>query len=60
MPRKRYSSDESIHKLREAEVLLSQGQTVQEAVRQLGIAEQTYYPAGAKSMAGWTRARQHD
>lgn len=25
------------------EVLLSQGQTVQEAVRQLGIAEQTYY-----------------
>jgi len=24
-------------------VLLSQGQTVQEAVRQLGIAEQTYY-----------------
>lgn len=43
MPRKRYSSDESIHKLREAEVLLSQGQTVQEAVRQLGIAEQTYY-----------------
>ena len=32
MPRKRYSSDEIIHKLREAEVLLSQGQTVQEAV----------------------------
>ncbi len=43
MPRKRYSPDEIIHKLREAEVLLSQGLTVQEAVRQLGIAEQTYY-----------------
>lgn len=43
MPRKRYASDEIIDKLREAEVLLSQGQTVQEAVRQLGIAEQTYY-----------------
>lgn len=43
MPRKRYSPDEIIHKLREAELLLSQGQTVQEAVRQLGIAEQTYY-----------------
>jgi hypothetical protein len=43
MPRKRYSPDEIIHKLREAEVSLSQGQTVQEAVRQLGIAEQTYY-----------------
>src|SRR5690554_8153886 len=43
MPRKRYSPDQIIHKLREAEVLLSQGQTVQEAARQLGIAEQTYY-----------------
>ena len=43
MPRKRYSPEEIIRKLREAEVLLSQGQTVQEAVRQFGIAEQTYY-----------------
>ena len=43
MPRKRYSPEEIIHKLREAEVLLSQDRTVQEAVRQLGIAEQTYY-----------------
>jgi transposase-like protein len=43
MPRKRYSPEEIIHKLREAEVLLSQDHTVKEAVRQLGIAEQTYY-----------------
>ena len=43
MPRKRYSPDEIIHKLREVEVILSQGKTVQEAVRQLGVAEQTYY-----------------
>ena len=43
MSRKRYSPEEIIHKLREAEVLLSQGQTVGEAARQLGIAEQTYY-----------------
>jgi len=43
MPRRRYSPDQIIHKLRETEVLLSQGQTVQEAARQLGIAEQTYY-----------------
>ena len=43
MPRKRYSPEEVIHKLREAEVLLSQDQTVQQAVRQLGISEQTYY-----------------
>jgi hypothetical protein len=31
MSRKRYSPEETIHKLREAEVLLSQGQTVGEA-----------------------------
>lgn len=43
MPRKRYSPEEIIHKLREADVLLSQGHTAQEAVRQLGISEQTYY-----------------
>ena len=43
MSRKRYSPEEIIHKLREAEVLLSQGQTVGEAARHLGIAEQTYY-----------------
>jgi putative transposase len=43
MLRKRYSPEEIIHKLRDAEVLLSQDHTVQEATRQLGIAEQTYY-----------------
>jgi transposase-like protein len=43
MPRKRYSPEEIIHKLREAEVLLGQDQTVQQAARQLGISEQTYY-----------------
>jgi len=29
--------------LREAEILLSQGQTVPEAARQLGVTEQSYY-----------------
>ena len=43
MPQKRHTSEEIIHKLREAEVLLSQGETVHAAVRQLGITEQTYY-----------------
>jgi len=43
MPRKRYTPEEIIHKLREAEIALSQGQTVPEAARQLGVAEQTYY-----------------
>ena len=43
MPRKRFTPEEIFHKLREAAILLSQGQTVPEAARQLGIAEQTYY-----------------
>ena len=43
MSRKRYSAEEIISKLREAEVLLSQAKTVSEVVRQLGVSEQTYY-----------------
>ena len=43
MPRKRYTPEQIISKLREAEVLLSQGQTVSQASRQLGVSEQTYY-----------------
>ena len=43
MPRKRYSSEQIILKLREAEVVLSQGQTVQQACKTLEISEQTYY-----------------
>ena len=43
MKRKRYSVEQIIGKLREAEVLLSQGRTVQEVSRALGITEQTYY-----------------
>jgi transposase-like protein len=43
MARKRYSAEDVVSKLREAEVLLSQNKTVAEVVRQLGISEQTYY-----------------
>jgi transposase-like protein len=43
MPRKRYTPEQVISKLREPEVLLSQGQTVAQASRQLGMSEQTYY-----------------
>ena len=61
MPRKRYTPEEIIHKLREAEVLLSQDHTVQAASRQLGIAEHTPLPARCpcpKRMARWIRARR--
>ena len=43
MPRKRYTPEQIINSLREAEVLLSKGGTAAEAARHLGIAEQTYY-----------------
>ena len=44
MPRKRrYSTEQIITKLREADVLLSQGKTAEEIARLLEISKQTYY-----------------
>jgi transposase-like protein len=43
MAKKRYNAEEIIHKLREADVLLSQGKSIGEACKQLGVSEQTYY-----------------
>ena len=43
MSRKRFSSEQIIGMLREAEVLLSQGMTIGEVSRKLSISEQTYY-----------------
>jgi len=43
MSRKRYSTEQIIQKLREAEVALAKGRTVGEVAKQLGITEQTYY-----------------
>lgn len=43
MARKRYTPEEIIQVLREVEIHTSQGKTVAEAVKQQGIAEQTYY-----------------
>ena len=43
MGRRTFKAEEIISKLREAEVLLSQGSSVGEASRKLGVVEQTYY-----------------
>ena len=43
MVRKTYLPEQIINKLREAEILLSQGFTIAEASRKSGITEQTYY-----------------
>jgi putative transposase len=43
MSRKRYTAEEIINKLHEADVLQSQGKTITEVARQLEISEMTYY-----------------
>ena len=43
MKKKGFTAEQIIGKLREAEVLLSQGSKVGEVSRKLGITEQTYY-----------------
>ena len=43
MGRKHYTAEQIIGMLREAEILQSQGMTIGEVSRKLGISEQTYY-----------------
>ena len=43
MPRKTYSAEQIIKKLRTAEVGLARGMTVNQVCREIGIAEQTFY-----------------
>jgi putative transposase len=43
MKRNRFSAEQIVNKLRQAEVLLAQGQTVAQVSKALGITEQTYY-----------------
>lgn len=43
MPRKIYTPEQIIRKLREAEVLIAKGLTTRDAARQIGVTEQTYY-----------------
>jgi transposase-like protein len=43
MARKRYTAEQIINHLREAEIFISQGKTIKEVSRQIGISEQAYY-----------------
>jgi putative transposase len=43
MPRKRHKPEEIVAKLRQVDVLVSQGQSVTDAVRSIGVTEVTYY-----------------
>ncbi len=43
MPRKRHKPEEIVAKLRQVDVLVSQGGSVAESVRSIGVTEVTYY-----------------
>ena len=43
MPRKRHKPEEIVAKLRQVDVMVSQGQHVADAVRSIGVTEVTYY-----------------
>jgi hypothetical protein len=43
MPKKRHSPEEIVTKLRQVDVMTSQGRTVGEAIRSIGVAEGTYH-----------------
>ena len=43
MAKKRYKPEEIVIKLRQVEVLQSQGMVVSDAIRQIGVSEVTYY-----------------
>ena len=43
MARKRYKPEEIVAKLRQVDVLVSQGQNLVDAIRQIGVSEVTYY-----------------
>jgi len=43
MARKRHKPEEIVAKLRQVDVLTSQGQSVADAVRSIGVSEVTYY-----------------
>ena len=51
MPRKRHKPEEIVAKLRRVDVLVSQGQSVADAVRGIGVTEVTYY-RWRQSLAG--------
>lgn len=43
MPRKRHKPEEIVAKLRQVDVLASQGQSIADAVHAIGVTEVTYY-----------------
>jgi ACT domain-containing protein len=49
MPRKHHKPEEIVAKLRQVDVLTSQGKSVADAIRAIGVTEVTYYLYGRLS-----------
>jgi len=57
MPSKRYSVEQIVAKLREAEKLQGQGLTIPQACKRLGISDQTFAPLPGPALTGsWVGA----
>jgi len=57
MPRKRYTPEQIIRHLRQAEVLSSQHRSVSEICREIGISENSITD-GERNMGAWEWTRQ--
>jgi putative transposase len=53
MPRKRHKPEEIVAKLRQVDVLASQGQSVADAVRSIGVTEVTYVSIRRRPQLRW-------
>ena len=49
MPQKKHKPEEIVAKLRQVDVLVSQGQPVADAIRSIGVTEVSYYLYGRLS-----------
>ena len=58
MPRKRYSTEQIVTKLRQAEVELGGGLRTPEMCKKLGVSEQTYYSLAERVRRLTTRPSQ--
>jgi putative transposase len=62
MPKKRHKPEEIVAKLRQVDVMVSQGQSVADAVRAIGVTEVTYYRWRQEFGGGcvaWIGSRTH-
>ena len=51
MAKRNHPPEETINKLREAEVMIASGSTVAEATRSIGVSEQTFSAGGPSTVA---------